>query len=66
MKDKYDRPIIISPDTQGALKAITNLHYEMHNPYNDGFTGSIMERRLVQIKEAAEKALIGAPVYSDD
>ena len=27
---EYDRPIIYSPDSKGALKAITDLHYEMN------------------------------------
>jgi hypothetical protein len=66
MTKEYSRPIIHSPDTKGALEAIEDLRYEMHNPYNDGFTGSIMKRRLVQIKESVEKALTDAPVYSDD
>jgi len=66
MTKEYNRPIIHSPDTKGALKTIDDLHYEMNNPYNDGFTGSIMKRRLVQIKESAEKALIDAPTYSDE
>ena len=62
---KYNRPIIYSPDSRGALKAITDLHYEMNNPYNDGFTTSIMKRRLIQIKESVDKALVDAPVYAD-
>lgn len=65
-KDKWNRPITYSPDTKGALQAIEDLRYEMHNPYNDGFTGSIMKRRLVQIKETVEKALVDAPTYSDE
>jgi len=66
MTNEYDRPIIYAPDTKGALKAIKDLHYEMNNPYNDGFTGSIMKRRLIQIKESVDTALIDAPVYSED
>ena len=66
MTNEYDRPIIYAPDTKGALKAIEDLRYEMNNPYNDGFTGSIMKRRLIQIKESVDTALIDAPVYSED
>tara|TARA_B100000929_G_C15332569_1_gene361224 strand:- start:484 stop:687 length:204 start_codon:yes stop_codon:yes gene_type:complete len=66
MTSKYSRPIIYSPDTKGALQAIEDLRYEMNNPYNDGFTGSIMKRRLIQIKESVDTALIDAPVYSED
>ena len=66
MTEKYSRPIIYSPDTKGALQAIEDLRYEMNNPYNDGFTGSIMKRRLIQIKESVDTALIDAPVYSED
>ena len=66
MTKEYSRPIIHSPDTKGALEAIEDLRYEMNNPYNDGFTGSIMKRRLIQIKESVDTALIDAPVYSED
>tara|TARA_Y100000758_G_C16033660_1_gene415550 strand:- start:1100 stop:1372 length:273 start_codon:yes stop_codon:yes gene_type:complete len=62
----YSRPIIYSPDTEGALRAIKDLGYEMKNPYNDGFTGSIMKKRLLTIKAEVEKALIDAPTYSDE
>jgi len=66
MTTNYSRPIIYSPDTEGALKAIEDLRYEMHNPYNDGFTGSIMKKRLIQIKESVDTALIDAPTYSNE
>lgn len=62
---EYSRPIVWSPDSKGALKAIGDLKYEMNNPYNDGFTSSIMKRRLIQIKESVDKALIDAPVFAD-
>jgi|TARA_B110000263_G_C14864396_1_gene310064 hypothetical protein len=62
----YSRPIIYAPDTEGALKAIKDLGYEMRNPYNDGFTGSIMKRRLLTIKAAVEMSLKDAPTYSDE
>ena len=63
---EYSRPIVYSPDSKGALNAIEDLKYEMNNPYNDGFTGSIMKRRLVQINRAAKEALVGAPKFSND
>ena len=63
---EYRRPIIYSPDSKGALQAIEDLKFEMNNPYNDGFTGSIMKRRLVQINRAAKEALVGAPKFSND
>jgi len=63
---EYSRPIIYSPDSKGALQAIEDLKFEMNNPYNDGFTGSIMKRRLVQINRAAKEALVGAPKFSND
>jgi len=62
----YSRPIVYSPDSKGAMKAIDELKYEMNNPYNDGFTSSIMKRRLVQINRAAEDALLDAPKFSND
>ncbi len=63
---EYSRPIVYSPDAKGALNAIEDLKYEMNNPYNDGFTGSIMKRRLVQINRAAKEALVDAPKFSND
>jgi hypothetical protein len=63
---EYSRPIVWSPDSKGALKAIGDLKYEMNNPYNDGFTNSIMKRRLVQIKRAAKEALVDAPKFTND
>ena len=62
---EYDTPIIYSHDSKCALKSITDLHYEINNPYNDGFTSSIMKRRLIQIKESVDKALTDAPVFAD-
>lgn len=63
-KANYDRPIIYSPDTEGALKAIASLGYEMRNPYNDGFTQSIMKERLIKIRTEVEHALKNAPTFN--
>ena len=63
---EYSRPIVYSPDTNGALNAIINLDYEMRNPYNDGFTQSIMKERLIAIKNRVDKALVNAPKFADE
>jgi hypothetical protein len=65
-KSKYYKPITMSPNATGAIKAIAELHYEMHNPYNDGWTGSHMKRRLIEIRDKATEALVNAPKYSDE
>ena len=63
---KYTTGIVYSPDAKGAIQTIFDLEYEMKNPYNDGYTGSAMKKRLIEIKEAATKALIDAPVYAGE
>ena len=65
-KKPYTRPIVYSPDGKGALNTIEDLDYEMRNPYNDGFTQSIMKRRLIQIKEMVDKTLVDPPTFTDE
>ena len=66
MSSKYDRPIIYSPDIEGAIKAILDASYEMKNPYNDGFTQSIMKERLIKVQKEVNKALMDAPTFTGE
>jgi len=38
----------------------------MNNPRNDGWTGSDMKKRLWDIKNAVDEALVDAPTYSGE
>ena len=62
----YSKQITHSPDTKGALQAIADLGYEMRNPYNDGFTCSIMKNRLIKIRTEVEHALKDTPIFTDE
>tara|TARA_Y100001963_G_scaffold23442_1_gene31083 strand:- start:2028 stop:2225 length:198 start_codon:yes stop_codon:yes gene_type:complete len=61
-----NKPITYMPDTNGALKAIADLNYEMRNPYNDGFTQSGMKEKLVAIKKEVDRALMNAPTFTGE
>ena len=63
---EYKQTITYSPDTNGALKAIADLNYEMRNLYNDGFTQSGMKEQLIKIKHEVERALLNAPSFTGD
>jgi len=63
---RYKQTITYSPDTDGALKAIADLNYEMRNPYNDGFTASNMKENLIKIKHEVERALMDAPTFTGE
>ena len=57
---------MILPDSKGAEHIIWELKHEMNNPRNDGFTGSDMKRRLWEIKNKVDKALVDAPTYTGE
>ena len=57
---------MILPDSKGAEHIIWELKHEMNNPRNDGFTGSDMKRRLWDIKNAVDNALVDAPTYTGE
>ena len=63
---EYKQTITYSPDSNGALKAIADLNYEMRNPYNDGFTQSGMKEQLIKIKHEVERALLNAPSFTGE
>ena len=57
---------MIIPDSKKAEHIIWELKFEMNNPRNDGWTGSDMKKRLWDIKNAVDKALMDAPTYSNE
>tara|TARA_B110000503_G_scaffold29720_1_gene47855 strand:+ start:5935 stop:6156 length:222 start_codon:yes stop_codon:yes gene_type:complete len=57
---------MILPDSKKAEHIIWELSHEMHNPRNDGYTGSDMKKRLWEIKMKVDKALVDAPEYVGD
>ena len=62
----YNREGMIKPDSKKAEHIIWELKFEMNNPRNDGWTGSDMKKRLWDIKNAVDKALLDAPTYSGE
>ena len=57
---------MILPNDKEARHIIWELHHEMHNPRNDGFTGLDMKTRLWGIKNAVDTALEKAPTYAGE
>ena len=57
---------MIIPDSKKAEHIKWELKIQMNNPRNDGSTGSDMKKRLWDIKNAVDEALIDAPTYSGE
>jgi len=62
----YNREGMIIPDSKKAEHIIWELKFEMNNPRNDGWTGSDMKKRLWDIKNAVDEALVDAPTYAGE
>ena len=62
----YNSEGMFIPDSKKAEHIIWELKFEMNNPRNDGWTGSDMKKRLWDIKNAVDEALIDAPTYSGE
>tara|TARA_B000000609_G_C24115462_1_gene316465 strand:+ start:535 stop:804 length:270 start_codon:yes stop_codon:yes gene_type:complete len=62
----YNREGMIIPDSKKAERIIWELKFEMNNPRNDGWTGSDMKKRLWDIKNAVDEALVDAPTYAGE
>ena len=62
----YNREGMIIPDSKKAEHIIWELKFEMNNPRNDGWTGQDMKKRLWDIKNAVDNALVDAPTYSNE
>jgi|TARA_R110000851_G_scaffold201348_2_gene352544 hypothetical protein len=54
---------MILPNDTEARHIVWELHHEMHNTRNCGFTGLDMKKRLWGIKNAVDAALATAPKY---
>lgn len=54
---------MILPDKSTALRIIWELKHEMNSPRNDGWTSSGMKKRLWEIKNAVDGALVDAPTF---
>ena len=62
----YNEKGMIIPNSEKALHIIWELEYEMLNPRNDGWTGSDMKKRLWDIKNRVDEALVKAPEYTNE
>lgn len=48
------------------VNQIEKMNIEMRSPYNDGFNQLYYKNKLLLIKEAVDKALNDAPVFTDE
>lgn len=57
---------MIIPDVAKVKHIIWELSHEMKSPRNDGWTSSGMKKRLWDIKNCVDAALVDAPTFVDE
>lgn len=57
---------MIIPDVAKVKHVIWELKHEMNSPRNDGWTSSGMKKRLWDIKNCVDAALVDAPNFVDE